>query len=106
MTTNEVRYLRTEQAEWSVGADGLFTVKDSSSGWFFPLNSVASTIWDRLDGTSTRGDIVYAICEEFEIDENTARTDLGEFIEQAVDLNLVTIITSPDQKGGKNEKEI
>lgn len=80
---------RTDQAEWSIGADGRITVKDTASDWFFPLNDVATLIWDMLDGTNTVSDIVAAVCAEFEVDEQTARTDVEDFVEQAQDLNLV-----------------
>jgi Coenzyme PQQ synthesis protein D (PqqD) len=82
-------YCRTSQAEWSVGPDGQITVKDSSSGWYFPLNGVATLIWDMLDGANSAEEITAAVVDEFDVDEETARTDVHEFIEQARDLNLV-----------------
>lgn len=85
----ELRYRRTDQAEWSVGADGRITVKDVSSGWFFPLNDVATLVWDMLDGANTTEQIVLAVREEFEIDVATVQRDVRDFIEQARDLNLI-----------------
>ena len=88
-TGSLVRYQRTDQAEWSVGADGRMTVKDTASNWFYPLNDVATIVWDLLDGGHTIADITAAVCAEFDIDEETARADIDDFVEQALDLNLV-----------------
>jgi hypothetical protein len=82
--------VRSEQASWSIGADKTITVKDTTSGWFFPLNNTATLIWDMLDGTSDVPAIAAALCAQFEVDEDAARTDVEEFIEQARDLGLIT----------------
>ena len=82
--------IRSEQAEWSIGAGKTITVKDTTSGWFFPLNEVATLIWDMLDGTNDVSAIVAALCTQFEVDPETARADVEEFIEQARDLGLIT----------------
>ncbi len=86
MTT--ITYIRVDHVDWSIGADGRMTLKDTESDWFYPLNSVATLIWDMMDGTSTIDDIVDAVCSVFDIDETTARGDITDFVEQALDLNL------------------
>ena len=83
--------IRSEQAEWSIGALKTITVKDTTSGWFFPLNEVATLIWDMLDGTNDVPAIVVALCAQFDVDEDAARTDVEEFIEQARDLGLISL---------------
>lgn len=87
--TSKATYVRTDHVDWSVGADGRMTVKDTESNWFFPLNSVATLVWDMMDGANTVEEIVAVICHEFAVDEATARADIADFIDQALDLNLV-----------------
>lgn len=82
-------YQHTDHVDWMVGADKTITLKDTEADWFFKLNPVATLIWDLLDGTSTEGEIVNSVLENFAIDEETARRDVIDFIEQAVDLNLI-----------------
>lgn len=86
--TDKTTYVRTDHVDWSLGADGRMTVKDTESNWFFPLNPVATLVWDLMDGANTLEEIVAVICREFTVDEATARVDITDFIEQALDLNL------------------
>lgn len=86
---NRVTYTRTDHVDWAVGADGRMTAKDTESNWFYPLNPVATLVWDLMDGTSTIEEMVNAVCATFDVDEATARDDITDFVEQALDLNLV-----------------
>ena len=45
------------------------------------LNPVAEYIWEELNGRNTLGDILSGILETFDVDPETARMDLMEFIE-------------------------
>lgn len=83
-----ITYTRADHVDWSIGADGRMTLKDTESNWFYPLNPVATLIWDMMDGTSTIDDIVNAVCLAFDIDATVARDDITDFVEQALDLNL------------------
>ena len=85
---DKITYIRADHTDWSIGADGTMTVKDTESNWFFPLNPVATLIWDLMDGANSVDDMVVVICEEFDIDVATARDDITDFVEQALDLNL------------------
>ena len=85
---SKITYTRTDHVDWAVGADGRMTVKDTESSWFYPLNPVASLVWDLMDGTSTVDDMVHLVCQEFDVDDATARADITEFVEQALYLNL------------------
>ena len=46
----------------------------------FTLNEVASFIWDHINKTNTEKDIISAITDEFDIDNETAKKDLAEFL--------------------------
>lgn len=46
------------------------------------LNPVGAKIYSMLDGTHTRDEIVAAIVEEFDVDEDRARADLQAFLDQ------------------------
>ncbi|WP_147681108.1 PqqD family protein [Actinomyces ruminicola] len=86
---SKITYMRTDHVDWLIGADGRMTVKDTESDWYYPLNPVASLVWDMMDGTSSIDDIADAVCSAFDIDLATARDDVADFVEQALDLNLV-----------------
>lgn len=88
--TTTHRFVRTDHVDWSIGPDGNITVKDTESGWFFPLNPVATTIWDLVDGTNDVEAIVDAVCDTFEVSRELALQDVSAFLEDARDLDLIT----------------
>ncbi len=48
----------------------------------FTLNEVGCFIWDNIDGKKNMDDIVNILVSEFDVDEDTARNDLSEFLER------------------------
>ena len=55
----------------------------------FVLDPVAEHIWSSIDGTRTTDDIQTSIVASFEIDEETARADLLDFISDLEDAGLI-----------------
>jgi len=47
----------------------------------FTLNELGSFIWEQLHGQTTEETLVDAIVSEFDIDRETAATDLSAFLE-------------------------
>ncbi|NDP21249.1 MAG: PqqD family protein [Paludibacter sp.] len=52
----------------------------------FTLNETGKFIWECLDEKNTFDDIVALLTEEFDIDENTARTDVELFLKKIENL--------------------
>jgi methyltransferase-like protein len=52
----------------------------------FTLNEVGNFIWEQIDGKNTEEDIFNAITEEFDIDSDTAKKDVIEFLDRLTDL--------------------
>jgi hypothetical protein len=48
----------------------------------FNLNEVGSFVWDMIDGKNTEAEIVSAISNEFDVDEQTAKSDMDTFIKK------------------------
>ncbi len=46
------------------------------------LNPVGSKIYSMLDGKHTHDEIVKAVTEEFDVNEDQARKDVSDFLEQ------------------------
>lgn len=44
------------------------------------MNKLGVFIWEQLEGAETEEDILKAILDKYEIDEETARADLDEFL--------------------------
>jgi pyrroloquinoline quinone biosynthesis protein D len=52
------------------------------------LNEVGGRIWELVDGARTVGEIIYLICQEFEIDEARAREDTFGFVSDLLDRSI------------------
>jgi hypothetical protein len=55
----------------------------------FVLNPVGEYIWDHLDGSHSRDEIVAAVLERFDVDELKASSDVDEFLVVLEGLDLV-----------------
>lgn len=54
------------------------------------LNEVATFIWKNIDSASSLDEIVKRVCEEYEVDEQTARTDVIELCKKLHDRGMIT----------------
>ncbi len=55
----------------------------------FTLNQTAITIWTALDGTTPLHRVIDAVCEEYEIDRETAAADTREILAQLTEAGLI-----------------
>ena len=53
------------------------------------LNEVATFILENIDECETEEVVVEQVLEEFEIDEETARSDVREFLDQAIKFGII-----------------
>ena len=53
------------------------------------LNEVGVFIWEKLKSKCTIEELLEAILDEFEIDEERARKDLNEFLQQLNEAHLI-----------------
>lgn len=61
----------------------------SSNGELFELNLVASMIWEQLSTARTVTGLAAQVSEHFDIDHDTALSDVGELIAELAGLGLV-----------------
>jgi hypothetical protein len=54
----------------------------------FTLNEVGSFIWDQINENSTLEDIINAVLLEFDVDINTARKDVEQFLQKLSSYSL------------------
>jgi hypothetical protein len=55
------------------------------------LNKVGTLIWQCADGSIPVNGIIDRIIERFEVDEETARSDCLEFIEELMDMKIIKV---------------
>ena len=74
-------YKRVEHVEWQQFDDESILL-NVETGVYFRLNEVGSFIWPLLDGRHRESEIVAAVLDSFQIDEQSARRDFQEFVRQ------------------------
>ena len=57
---------------------------------YFSLDDVGTTMWKLLSEKSTVEDVVYALLDLFDVDENRVRQDLAMLIDQLDEKKLIT----------------
>lgn len=58
--------------------------------FIYTLNEAGSLIWESIDGHTSLGQIVAALCQRYDISQEAAETDVLEFIEALEGAGLVT----------------
>ena len=87
------RDVRPRQAEASASRiiDGEVLIVQSDEGFVSVLNDVGTLVWELCDGTRTVADIIEAVCREYDVTEETARTDTLEFLRELDEKGLVSL---------------
>jgi hypothetical protein len=63
---------------------------------FFTLNAVATAIWQAADGRTPLSDIVTnKICEEFDVDCDTASRDAEQFVKELSQHGILLVSEHP-----------
>lgn len=55
----------------------------------FAMTDVAAFIWDKLPEVSDENEIVAAVLEEYDVDSETARIDVEEFLGRLKEIGLM-----------------
>lgn len=63
------------------------TVYDANG--LFVLNELGSFIWDILPGAADEEAIVSAVLAEYDVDEDTARRDIAEFMGRLREMDMI-----------------
>ena len=55
----------------------------------FALNELGAFLWDRLETAEDEGALVAAVLSEYDVDEETARTDTAEFLRKLREMEII-----------------
>ena len=62
---------------------------DMDSGFYFGLNSVASSIWHKLFVEISLEDLVEKLLHEFKVDRQTCESDTLELLKDLLERNII-----------------
>ncbi len=94
---NSIRVKRNEAAVWRV-IDGEVVVLLPETDSLHALGGCGDRIWELLENETTVASIVDVICEEYEVEPETARKDITKFIQRLKNLNLAEIIAGVNEE--------
>jgi hypothetical protein len=70
---------------------GETVILDADGGHYYALNATATAIWDLCDGKRTTGEIIDALCSEFDITRAAAQASLQRLLRDLVEARLVVL---------------
>ncbi|MBN1912959.1 MAG: PqqD family protein [Candidatus Omnitrophica bacterium] len=79
---------RKQDIPWRKIEENALVVNPKTS-LIYPLNPVASRIWELLDGQNNLGRITGIILKEYDIDKDTFNKDMESFILQLEEAGLI-----------------
>jgi methyltransferase-like protein len=79
---------RHENVAWRTVVDKALLVNPKDS-FIYPLNTVATRIWELMDGKTSTEDIINRLSEEFEYEESEIQRDALEFLEELRKADLI-----------------
>lgn len=90
------RYIARSTAIAARMLGGEMMVMSAVDSTFFTLNEVATSIWQAADGRTPLSEIVKrAVCTQFEVDPDLARTDAEHFVEELSAHGILLVSASP-----------
>ncbi|HXX33855.1 MAG TPA: PqqD family protein [Thermodesulfobacteriota bacterium] len=75
--------------------DGEAVIVNLKDSTFHTLNAVATFIWEQADGQIKIKQMIEKICQEFEVDRDTAEKDCLEFLGQLMSKGLAVLSHNP-----------
>ena len=75
----------------SVGETVLVPINESTSSFngLITINELGKFIWENLEKVETEEELLQLILNEYEVDEDTAKKDLDEFLQVLKDIDIV-----------------
>jgi len=83
---------RVKQGLIAQSVDGELLILNREQEKIHQLNLVASFIWNKLDGQITLEQLVTAITENYDVEQNAAKNDLESLLTELSDLNLIEVV--------------
>lgn len=81
-------YTKNSNLGWGFN-ERTVTIKDESSGLYFPLDTIGSLIWDMLDGTNSLEKIATTITTKYAVSFEEALSDVNRMVDNFLEYELL-----------------
>jgi len=75
----------------AASVDGELVMLSVDRGQYFGVSGVGTRIWQWLEEPASPDELVERVCAEFDVDEETCRTEVNEFLAKMLSLELVAL---------------
>ena len=72
--------------------DGEKVMMNLDKGQYFMMNEVGSRIWELIEGNTSIKDIIKALTNEYEVEEETCEKTVIEFLGRLKDADLIQVV--------------
>jgi hypothetical protein len=88
MKTKKGFHLRNVCGEYVIVAEGIENIDFSK---IINMNESAAFLWKKIDGSGdfTTDDLGAYLCEEYDVDEATAKADAAQLVQQWIDAEII-----------------
>lgn len=88
----ESNKIRRSPNQISCDLDGEIVIMDSKSGDYYKMNSIGTRIWELITNPLPIEEIVLQLQREYEIDNQSCRQEVANFIENLSEKKLIIIV--------------
>ena len=75
----------------SVEMDGDLVMMSIESGNYFGVSGIGPHVWQLIETPQSLGELVEAVCAEFEVDPETASADLRRFLGELSEHGMIEV---------------
>jgi len=84
----EEKYVQSEQA-LSVDMDSDIVIMSLTSGDYYGVSGIGPFIWQLLGQPQSLSQVVEAVCDDYEVEADTASADVAKFLDILVERGVV-----------------
>lgn len=85
---------KNEKVPWRI-IEGEAILVDVDKGEVIHLNEVGAEIWSSIDEEKSVDEIINHICDQFEVDKETAKKDTLEFLDKLIERGVAKCLKTP-----------
>ena len=88
---NKITYTRSENiALRAMAGEHYLIVLDTGESKMFNLNGMGLWFWEKLESSQTKAQLLLAMLDEYDVDQDTATAEIDRFIAYLQERNLIT----------------
>lgn len=84
-------YQKAEGLSWTKMNDCIVILDTREGRQFHEFDEIATFLWEQMDEVNGVSDLVSKLTDQYDVDQDTASSDVEEFFETLKSKNLITL---------------